>query len=218
MYQAAETLPLVIVSATVEGRWQPGLGDPSLMGWVTTASYAAAALLCLRRAWISYGDPALRRKPCWFWTVCGLIMLALCINKQLDLQTLFTDIGRQWAQAGGWYDERRTVQSLFIKGLGIAGVGGFLFALWFIRGARPHYYTALIGLTFTGCFVMVRAASIHHVDRFIGLDIAGVKMNWVFELGGIIVVAASALVADTSSASQAAAAARAASRNASRPG
>lgn len=197
-YTAIHVIPPLLLAATVDGRWQPGLGDPGPMGLATTASYLAAGALCLHRARTSYRHPALRRKPCWFWLTCGLLMLALGVNKQLDLQTLFTDIGRQWAIAGGWYEDRRAVQGLFIKGLAAAGAGVLLFALWFLRGARAHYYLALFGLAFTGCFVIVRAASIHHVDQFLGFDIAGVRMNWVFELGGILAVAAAALVREHS--------------------
>lgn len=189
-------IPPMVMATTVNGRWQPGIGDPSIMGWVTTLSYFAAGLLCLRRAWICHKNPALRRKPRLFWMVLGVLMLALCVNKQLDLQTWLTQTGRDWSKAGGWYEERRALQSLFIWALAGGGVATVLFALWFIRGARLHYYLGLLGLGFTLCFVFVRAASIHHVDRFIGLDILGIRMNWVLELGGIIVVAMAACVRD----------------------
>ena len=188
--------PALALAAISHGRWHPGIGDPTAMGWFTTASYLAAAILCLRRARISDLDPALQGKPFWFWTVCGVIMLLLCINKQLDLQQFFTQTGRDLARSEGWYGERRVVQSLFVKGLAVATAAVLLAALWFIRGARFQYYGALFGLVFTGCFVIVRAASMHHVDSFLGFRNAAPKMNWVLELGGIIVVAASALVAD----------------------
>lgn len=189
-------VPPMVMAATVNGRWQPGIGDPSMMGWFTTLSYLVAGLLCLRRAWICRRTPALRMKPFYFWIAFGILMLALFVNKQLDLQTLLTQTGREWSKAGDWYEERRVLQTLFIWALAAGGVAAVLFALWFIRGARLHYYLALFGLGFTGCFVIIRAASIHRVDRFIGLDIMGIRMNWVLELGGILVVAMAACVRD----------------------
>jgi hypothetical protein len=42
------------------------------------------------------------------------------------------------------------------------------------------------------CYVLIRAASFHHDDRFIGETILGFRWNWVIEIGGIrLVLAAS---------------------------
>ena len=48
---------------------------------------------------------------------------------------------------------------------------------------------ALLGLGFVCVFVVVRAASFHHVDSLLGTWVFGVKMNWVLELPGPILVA-----------------------------
>jgi hypothetical protein len=39
----------------------------------------------------------------------------------------------------------------------------------------------------------VRAASFHHVDQLINFHFAGVRMNWVLELGAISLVSMGAL-------------------------
>jgi len=36
--------------------------------------------------------------------------------------------------------------------------------------------------------VLIRAASFHHIDRFIGDRILGLKWNWILEMGGISIV------------------------------
>jgi hypothetical protein len=46
-------------------------------------------------------------------------------------------------------------------------------------------------LGFLVTFVAVRAASFHHIDRWLGYGV--VRLNWVLELGGIALVALSAL-------------------------
>ena len=51
---------------------------------------------------------------------------------------------------------------------------------------------ALIGTGFLITFVIIRAASFHHFDEFIGFVVGGVRMNWVLELGGIACVAIAA--------------------------
>lgn len=194
------SLPSLFIGVVKDGQWHPGISDPTPMGWITTVCYFLAALLCLRRAWVCHREPALRGKPRWFWAACGVLMLLLCFNKELDLHQLLTQTGRNWARADGWYKERRAVQSLFVKCLAAATVAGLLFAFWWLRGMRPQYYVALLGLIFTVCFILVRAASFHHVDRFLGLGGDGFRLNWVFELGGIVVISAAALAADRPSA------------------
>jgi hypothetical protein len=37
-------------------------------------------------------------------------------------------------------------------------------------------------------YVFIRAASFHHIDRFIDSRILGFKWNWVLEMGGIVIV------------------------------
>lgn len=43
-------------------------------------------------------------------------------------------------------------------------------------------------------FVLIRAIGFHHVDALIGLDAAGVRLNWAVELGGIGLFASGALL------------------------
>lgn len=48
-------------------------------------------------------------------------------------------------------------------------------------------WVALSGIVLLFSFVVIRAASFHHVDQFLG---AGpFKMNWVLELGSIGIIA-----------------------------
>jgi len=47
---------------------------------------------------------------------------------------------------------------------------------------------ALLGATFLIAFVLIRAASFHHIDRLITSSIFGFRWNWILEMGGIIVV------------------------------
>lgn len=194
------TTPVVtnfFLAASVNGRWEMGIGDPTPMGWITTLSYFLVA--CVGFYGVLYTvrtpHPRLGKRAVFFWLCCGLLMLALSINKQLDLQSYFTQLGRDWSKAGGWYDMRREVQAWFIRALAVVGALGLLALAWFIRGARPAYYLALVGILFTVCFVVIRAASFHHVDVLIGYEVAGVRMNWILELGGIFIVGVSTLAA-----------------------
>ena len=41
-------------------------------------------------------------------------------------------------------------------------------------------------------FVVIRAASFHHVDAFLASRLGGLRWNWILELGGILIVAVGA--------------------------
>ena len=59
--------------------------------------------------------------PTFWFALCG-VMVFLGFNKQLDLQTCFTQVGRDMAHSEGWYESRRTVQLIFIVILVLLGL------------------------------------------------------------------------------------------------
>jgi len=125
--------------------------------------------------------------------VLCVLLFALSMNKQLDLQSAITAAGRCLALAQGWYDDRQTVQLVFIVFVAATGLVFFGILAVVIRGNLAQNWLALIGLLFLCTFIAVRAASFHHFDLFIGTEIARVRMNWVMELGGITMIATNAL-------------------------
>lgn len=164
-------------------RWSPGIGDPGPVGWLTVIAYLAAAGFSLSLG-AKHERGALERA---FWTISGVGLLFLAINKQLDLQSFLTAAGRCAAQLQDWYESRRTVQIQFIIVLiAVSAIGG-VGALWALRGTIRRTGISLLGLVWITGFVLVRAAGFHDVDRLIGFQMMGVRLNWVFELGGIAV-------------------------------
>jgi hypothetical protein len=195
-----------------EIRWSPAIGDPSIMCWVTVAAYFMTAWLCLRafgaekrgpprpffatvaallrvmrKQWPRPPAPA-RRAALWLFLFA--VVLALGINKQLDVQTLFTEIGRSLARSGGWYEERRLVQGAFVVGMACFGALGIVTLWWLTRGQLRDFRVTLAGLAFILCFVVIRAASFHNFDELIGSELLGIRVNWALELGGIGIMAA----------------------------
>jgi hypothetical protein len=169
--------------------WTPGIGDPTIYGWVTVVAYGVGALCCY---WAATHSASRERR---FWLLLTVIMAFLCINKQLDLQTLFTDAGRVEAKLHGWYDQRRKYQLLFIILLTVASTIAVLGLLRRMRRASTPVKGATIGLAVLLVFVLVRASSFNKVDWFIHLRLAGLRANHLMELGGIIVVTLFALAA-----------------------
>ena len=171
--------------------WRPGIGDPTLMGWLTVLAYFGSALACARAARADRRD---RVGPAFWWTfAAGLACLGF--NKQLDLQTALTGIGRALAKEQGWYERRRGVQLAFVAAVGVAALAGLVGSGWLIRRSWRRRLAPLVGGVLLAAFVLIRASSFHHVDRFLGLGLAGLRWNWnaILELGGILVIGASAI-------------------------
>jgi hypothetical protein len=185
-------IELMLLAAVEDGRWRPGIGDPTVMGWVTVAAYLLAALGCWLAAWreaMPDGTRRPRSRPSRFWLALAGLMLALGINKQLDLQSLATQIGRDLIQMWGLYSERRELQAGFILVVALVCIGALAAFLWAARHTLKSRWPAIAGMLFIMGFVVIRAASFHNVDAFLAARLGGVKWNWILELGGITIVA-----------------------------
>jgi purine-cytosine permease-like protein len=165
--------------------WRPGIGDPTVMGWITVAAYFFTAFLCFRRFQTTRRSIHASRL---FWGGLTLMLVFLGINKQLDLQTWFTLAGKRVAIAQGWYDNRRIVQAVFVALLGAAGCISTYFGYRLVRN-HSELRLPLIGFVLLLAFVLARAASFHHIDSLINFRLGGVRMNWVLELGAIALLA-----------------------------
>jgi hypothetical protein len=198
------------------GNWSPGIGDPNVMGWVTVAAYLVAAAACFRvyraRTLARAGKtplplvfaallvspqrlgriPAPARERA-LWLALAIVLLLLGINKQLDLQTALTEMARLIAYEQGWYQDRRGVQLAFIVVVALVGVWLVYAVRRLADGCGPHMRAVLAGAVLLACFVTIRAASFHHIDRLLGTHLLGFKLNWIFELGGIAFVTTGAL-------------------------
>lgn len=177
----------------VIGNWSLGMGDPTWGGWFTVLLYGVAAWVCwqvLRGAQAS-GLPVARDER-WVWRVLFGAMVLLGVNKQLDLQSALTEVGRIVAERQGWYAERHRVQLAFVAGLAIMGIallGVLVFLAW---GSPFPTLLAMAGAVGLMTFVLVRAASMHRVDVLLGQSVAGLRVNWILEMGALLVIAGSA--------------------------
>ena len=193
-------------------RWRPGIGDPTPVGWITFAAYFATCYLCLQAFTREKSGPArpltqtipavlrvlrkhhknppLPARRAGLWLLLATILFALGINKQLDLQSLVTDLGRVFAYLTGIYGERRLFQVLFIILIGICCFFAAI-RLWrMTQGELRDFRLSLVGVCLLLAFIFIRASSFHGMDAFLGLSLVGVRMNWVLELSGIGLVAA----------------------------
>ncbi len=175
------------IATCVLAAWSPQIGDPSIVGWLTVAAYSVTAVLTALLFIRQTGRQRL------FWLCLFVLLLALAINKQLDLQSALTAAGRCLAQAQGWYEDRHSVQITFIIAVGIACLAITGVLAWALRRDFGQIWMALTGVGLLLAFVAIRAAGFHNFDRFISYEFSNIRMNWVMELGGIAMIAANAL-------------------------
>lgn len=178
-----------LLGEVVTGRWRPGIGDPTAVGWVTVAVYFLAVCACLRAA---RREAAANRRAA-LWVGLAVLMAALGVNKQLDLQTLVTEVGRDVLRSWGEYERRREYQVLFIGCVAAACAVLVPVSLWLIRDNLRARWPTVLGLIFLLGFIVIRAASFHHIDALLAARLGGVTWNGVFELGGIALIAVGAL-------------------------
>ena len=187
----------IFLSITAEGRWRPSLGDPSVVGFITVFAYLCAALLAVqaafsaRRRLLASSGPAQAQVLFRFWLAIAALLLLLGVNKQLDFQTLLIQWLRDLALAQGWYEKRRVYQVAFILAIFAAIVSGCALLLFSLRRVVRHVWLGIVGIGLLAGFVLIRAASFHHVDLW--LKQGAVPLNGALELFCIAVLALGAL-------------------------
>ena len=174
--------------------WRLGIGDPTIWGWLTVVAYAIAAVSALRAANVAHISGRNWKAEGAFWFGVTLLMVALGINKQLDLQSFLTEVARDWAKASGWYAGRRQVQEAAIVLLFISAVCAAVGSWVLMRRAATEIKLAVASLSLVIAFVVIRAASFHHIDALIGSQIGGVSWNALLELPGILLTALGAIL------------------------
>jgi hypothetical protein len=174
-------------------QWSPGIGDAHVMGWVIVGVYALCALAALTLAVRNpfQGPGAWRERV--FWGGIGLVLAFLAVNKQLDLQSLMTAIGRCHAQLAGWYDDRAAVQRAFIRGLALGALVTAVALAWFLRASLRRNALAVLGFAFVLGFVVIRAIGFHNVDRLISTEWQSLRVNWILELAGLVLILIAAI-------------------------
>ncbi len=174
--------------------WRLAIGDPTPLGWLTFAAYGIAAALCWRAQRVSAraaaragadatGEARQQRLVGRWWLGLGILMLLLGLNKQADLQTLMTVIGKDLARAQGWYASRARVQTSFVVLFSTLLACGVLALLITLRGVLDRIGPALLGLASILLFIALRALALHALRNSPPADWPDTL--WPVELAGI---------------------------------
>ncbi len=167
-----------------QGNWFPSIGDPSVLGWFTAALYLVTVALAARNLAFAKRTAV----PSSFWLSLCVLMFALGVNKQLDLQTWVGITGRRLSIEQGWYADRRIVQGVFIVLLCVGVTGALLVARRHWIQLWGEYRLAFLGVSLLCLFIVVRAITFHHIDRVLRLDLADIRLGALLEICGVLVV------------------------------
>ena len=140
----------------------------------------------------SQATEKIEAKRVLLWRSLFIVFLALGINKQLDLQSLLTEIGRYMLRYWNWYEQRRLLQAAFVSVVAVVLLGAVVSLAKLAKGQAKPVQLSLLGTTVLFGFICVRAASFHHVDVLLALSISGMRSNHIFELSGIAIVGGAA--------------------------
>lgn len=176
------------ITGCTSATWQPAIGDPTILGWLTVLAYGLAALGCV----LAVRRPG-RVRLRLFWGGLAVLLALLCVNKQLDLQSALTAFARCAAQIQGWYDTRRGIQIAVIAVFALVALLLVALLSWRLRHDVGEIWSALIGVWLLLSFVLIRAAGFHKVDALINIDVGFVTVNALLEMGGIFLILAGAV-------------------------
>ncbi len=172
--------------------WDAGIGDPTVWGWLTVFIYAVAAIVAGLTAYRGPFPDISRAREQIFWGFLTVGLAFLAVNKQLDLQSFMTVIGRCAAVEQGWYEDRHTIQGLMILGLVLFVAASGIFFLFLLRGTLRRSILPVLGAAFVSGFVLIRAVGFHNVDQMLGMQLpaalGSVKVNFLLEAPGPLLI------------------------------
>ena len=186
----------VLAHAFENGFWRDKRGDPTVVGWAITLGYVLVAGLCLYCTGLfdSRRSVPISQMYTWFWWLMVAVLIALGINKQLDVQLLLADIGRSYTKYHGWYRQRMPVQ---IRVLALGACVGLMCLQVVghrIRRSPKSLWCALWGVVFLGVNVLMHLVSVHSIEHFLASSVAGLSVGNGLEILAMCWIAVSAIV------------------------
>ena len=169
--------------------WRPSIGDPDALGWSITLTYFIVSWLCLSAGRAQQTNQTEQQTFPWFWFGLGAAMIAMGLNKQLDLQVLAIQIGRQLAIIGDWYDRRRSFKAVVVFAAAGLGLVGLITGFYVMRKSWRQYVLAYLGILILLAFVALRASPLGRVEKSLNqIPWLIHTLNATLELGGLFLI------------------------------
>ena len=115
----------------------------------------------------------------------------MAVGRASNVSDLLTELGRERARSGGWYEVRRSLQAWVIGAVAAVWAVTVAIAVWRVPERRRRYLpTAIVVFTLV-CFIGIRLISLHQVDALLhNRDVRGVTIGAVIEVGLLLLVLA----------------------------
>lgn len=160
------------------------IGDPTLAGWLIFFAYLALVYRC----YLQYVTAKTEGSDHYFWLVIGVFLLLLCINKQLDFQTVFESSMKDLAKSHGWYEQRRMMQTVFIAILSMSLLAALLVLRNVLANACRQHKAVCLGVFLLCVFIVLRAAAFNHLSFLNTSTFWGFNAHSLLELPAICVM------------------------------
>jgi hypothetical protein len=127
------------------------------------------------------------------WLLLAVVLFALAASTAINGPALATETLRAMAMDDGWYAVRGSAQvQLIALSLGALAITAAVGMYW-SRSASLPASLALLAATLLITFIVVRAISLHAIDRVVFMRVAGVTISSMAEAAGIAVILVLAL-------------------------
>lgn len=162
------------------------MGSLTELRWLFGAAYLVVAFL----AWQSSASSREGEHRLWLAIAAALVLFG--ISKALNLEEYLLDRVRSAAQREHWYDWHKVVQLAWL--LLLAAIAAICFAALVprLKSTSAIGRRAMIATGLLAAFIAIRCASIHLVDEWVVMPVAGLRLGWWIEVAALIVIGVAA--------------------------
>lgn len=150
--------------------------------WLFGAVYFVIAFL----AWHSSASSRAGERRLWLAIAAALVLFG--ISKALNLEEAVLDRVRSAAQREHWYDWHKVVQLAWLFLLAATAATCFAALVPRLKSTSANGRTAAIATGLLAAFIAIRCASIHLVDEWVVMPVAGLRLGWWIEVAALIVI------------------------------
>lgn len=157
-------------------------GDQSLLSWLVFAVYFVVVV------WIWVATKKVDSRERGFLLLNLLALLALGLNKQLDIQTDLINLAKQLAQYAGLYSHKTALKQLFVLFVGAGVTTAIIVFVALFWRLFFKYAFVFIGWLCLFIFIVLRVAYFEH-DAFRGASLWQYEQYFqLIELTGLLLI------------------------------
>ena len=157
------------------------------------AGYATAGVLAVALGVVEHRANRRSESGYWptFWFATGGLLLLMALGRASDVGELLTELGRDQARSGGWYETRRSLQTWVIGGVAASWTTIVAVAVWRVPERRRRYLPSAIAVFTLVGYAGIRLVSLHQIDAVLHRrEAAGVTIGALVEVGLLVLILA----------------------------